>query len=594
MFVAAPRKRSKRRFELPSEWAPTPLPSWHGLLIPAIERTFRDLGVGVSVWTSAAWWHPIHEVPSITGFEDEYGVAARRHAHNHRCLTLAASKHRSVRAEHAGFTDLFVPLADARALRGVLVAGPVATSRPASASVLRRWLDVTGLPGRVTDPNFSRYLTATLSTLTLDRSQLDAFEQLLSCFGHAMLGDADATDLGREVVALRPRLSEARFAERMWKTARSMLDAPSVEAWAVHAYGELAALDLARFPEQVVGALLVGRRDEADPVDEVLRRDAFLHASVALARRRGRTVCHRVGDHGVAFLCTHTGSATRIRSRLGDLAVAASSLARRFGLKLHAGIGPLSGPLPLRERYRAALSAADKALSQGLDVVFAEPRREHTLGRLRELRMELGKSSADPSPLLGARFDRYVEAVLDHSGFGLESTRAHLEAGLDRLTDAIVACGVLDAKSQEELAAGAAQAAADAHTVREVVDSYRRAVADVELAAKRPTGARQERSTGRALQFIREHVSEPLTLRQVASAAGFAPNYFGTLFQRSQGVTFSRYVRRARIERAKHLLSATELSVEQIQRLSGFQTRTHFHRAFREDTGVTPASYRER
>ena len=588
IFVAA------RRFELPSDWAPTPLPNWHGLLIPAIERTFRDLGVGVSVWTSAAWWHPIHEVPSITRFEDEYGVAGRRHAHNGRCLTRAVSERRSVRAEHAGFTDLFVPLADARGHRGVLVAGPVATSRPTSAAVLRRWLDVTGLAGRITDPNFLRYLTATLSTLTLDRSQLDAFERLLSCFGHAMLGDADATDLGREVVGLRPGLSEARFAERMWTTARSMLDAPSVEAWAVHAYGDLAAVQLPRFPEQVVAALLVGRRDEVDPVDEVLRRDAFLHASAALARRQGRTVCHRIGDHGVAFLCAHAGSAARTRSRLGELAAAAASLARRFGLKLHAGIGPLSGPLPLRERYRAALSAADKALSQGTGVVFAEPRREHTLGRLRELRVELGKSSGDPSPVLGARFDRYVEAVLDHSGFGLESTRSHLEAGFDRLADALVASGALDAKSQAELASGAAQAAADAHTVREVVDCYRHAVADVELAAKRPTAAQKERSTGRALEFIREHVSEPLTLRQVASIAGFAPNYFGTLFQRSQGVTFSRYVRRARIERARHLLSATELSVEQIQRLSGFQTRTHFHRAFREDTGVTPARYRRR
>ena len=41
---------------------------------------------------------------------------------------------------------------------------------------------------------------------------------------------------------------------------------------------------------------------------------------------------------------------------------------------------------------------------------------------------------------------------------------------------------------------------------------------------KRPTGARQDRNLRRAIDYMREHVAERLTLPQVARIAGFAPN----------------------------------------------------------------------
>src|SRR6185436_13097158 len=102
---------------------------------------------------------------------------------------------------------------------------------------------------------------------------------------------------------------------------------------------------------------------------------------------------------------------------------------------------------------------------------------------------------------------------------------------------------------------------------------------------QRPTGARHARGIHRALDFIHEHLEEPLTLAQVARIAGFAPNYFAILLKRNEGVTFARYVQRLRLEKASHLLSTTNLSVEQIQKLSGFRTRTHFHRAFKASSG---------
>jgi YesN/AraC family two-component response regulator len=76
--------------------------------------------------------------------------------------------------------------------------------------------------------------------------------------------------------------------------------------------------------------------------------------------------------------------------------------------------------------------------------------------------------------------------------------------------------------------------------------------------------------------------------------AGFAPDYFSRLFKKSEGVPFGRYLQEVRVTRAKQMLSGTTLTVEQVQRLSGFQNRPYFHRLFKHAVGMTPIEYRDR
>jgi len=175
----------------------------------------------------------------------------------------------------------------------------------------------------------------------------------------------------------------------------------------------------------------------------------------------------------------------------------------------------------------------------------------------------------------------------------LESTRAHLEAGLERLAEPLLATGALDQRSFDDLYASVERVAEDAPTVTELVAPYRRLVSDIESALQSSTSARQNRSTRRALSFIREHLSEPLRLAQVARVAGFAPGYFSKLFKREEGVTFEDHVRQVRVARAKQMLTSTSLSVERVGKLSGFAGRSHFQRVFKEAVGSTPLAYRQ-
>jgi transcriptional regulator GlxA family with amidase domain len=139
----------------------------------------------------------------------------------------------------------------------------------------------------------------------------------------------------------------------------------------------------------------------------------------------------------------------------------------------------------------------------------------------------------------------------------------------------------------------AAEDAGDAaRTVAELVAGYRTLVRDVEATLRSPTTAHRERSIERAIAFMREHLSEPLTLERCARAGGFAADYFSRLFKSREGKTFARFLGDMRIRHAQQMLRGTMLGVEQVRKMSGFRTRTSFYRAFKRVAGITPMQCR--
>jgi len=591
-----PRGRATTKGWLRPRAARSPvLPNWHGLLTPVVAHAFDDLGISVALWIRGASWYPIHGVRSIADFEYEHGIASRRWAYNAASFERAKRTAQPVRSEHFGFHDLFVPVRDiAGKVRGIFVAGPFAIRRPSSFEILERWKEITGTHGRLADPSFAHYVSMTLATLTLEGSAATTFERLMSCFADLVSARGDSRALAREAEGLTAKLQAARAAESMWNAARSMIDERTTRTWPTHAHEELARLGMKQAPQHVAVGLLLDRQKEPDPLDALLRRDAFQRASIELARKYGNTVCGQVGDHGVMFLVDYDRPRASVRSKLSDLASRAAVVARRFDLELHAGTSDAADEVALPARYRAALWAAEKALAQRRSIVYGEPRARRGVEHMRELRSQLGRSVTERAHLLSPRFDAYTEAVLAHSGYRLDSARAQLEAGLERLMEPLLAGGLLDPKSWNDLHGAVEQSSNDARTMMDLVSAYRRLVSDVEGALKSPTRGRQERGLRLAVSFIREHLAEPLNLIQVARIAGFARDYFSKIFQRGEGVTFGHRLNELRLARAKHVLVTTTLSIEQVQKVCGFQTRTHFHRAFKKAVGMTPGGYRER
>lgn len=96
----------------------------------------------------------------------------------------------------------------------------------------------------------------------------------------------------------------------------------------------------------------------------------------------------------------------------------------------------------------------------------------------------------------------------------------------------------------------------------------------------------------KAKKFIEEHITEDLTLSQVAQVVHTSVFYFCKQFSKYTGTTFTEYVSRLRVEKAKNLLLNPNLRISEIAFEVGFQSLTHFNRVFKGVTGQSPTEYR--
>lgn len=94
------------------------------------------------------------------------------------------------------------------------------------------------------------------------------------------------------------------------------------------------------------------------------------------------------------------------------------------------------------------------------------------------------------------------------------------------------------------------------------------------------------------LRYIDDHIGRRLSLEEVARAFGYHPAYFSSLFSKTMGMNFSRYVMNRKICHACYLLETTDLPVEQIAQQLGFCDVSHFIQRFKTIRNITPRAYR--
>ncbi|HET8823346.1 MAG TPA: GlxA family transcriptional regulator [Thermoleophilaceae bacterium] len=122
---------------------------------------------------------------------------------------------------------------------------------------------------------------------------------------------------------------------------------------------------------------------------------------------------------------------------------------------------------------------------------------------------------------------------------------------------------------------------------------------------KRPGGQAQfsaqlaaqtaDRAPLRELQaWIPDHLDADLSVAALARRASMSDRNFARAFRRETGMTPAAYVEAARVERARIALESGDLPVEEVARQAGFGTVETMRRAFRRRVGVSPIDYRAR
>lgn len=89
------------------------------------------------------------------------------------------------------------------------------------------------------------------------------------------------------------------------------------------------------------------------------------------------------------------------------------------------------------------------------------------------------------------------------------------------------------------------------------------------------------------VSYLKAH-TENISLESLAKHFSYHPNYVSRYLPEKTGKTFSELVLEARMEKAKVLLSHTDLTNEEIASLLGYSNTSNFYKAFRGYYGVSP------
>lgn len=109
------------------------------------------------------------------------------------------------------------------------------------------------------------------------------------------------------------------------------------------------------------------------------------------------------------------------------------------------------------------------------------------------------------------------------------------------------------------------------------------------------TSAEQEISSmlSPALDYIHSHYTEEIDLDLLASLCTISGSHFIRSFKKHLGYTPHEYLLQYRLRQAKHLLQSTDNSIEFIAENCGFNSASHFARAFKNINKITPTEFRK-
>ncbi len=111
---------------------------------------------------------------------------------------------------------------------------------------------------------------------------------------------------------------------------------------------------------------------------------------------------------------------------------------------------------------------------------------------------------------------------------------------------------------------------------------------------KNPDGDLDGQAIARAKFILRENLEGPLDMEALVRELAMGYSKFRKLFKQATGQSPNQYHINLRLDKAKELLSTTNLNVTEVAYQLGFDSVFYFSRLFKKKNGVSPKSYREK
>lgn len=96
-----------------------------------------------------------------------------------------------------------------------------------------------------------------------------------------------------------------------------------------------------------------------------------------------------------------------------------------------------------------------------------------------------------------------------------------------------------------------------------------------------------------AIAYIEQHYQEPLSVAELAEMSHYSERQFIRLFKSAFGCVPLRYIKRLRIQKARELLTDTQLSITEIAHCCGYPDSSYFSKLFQSEVGFSPRDFRK-
>ncbi len=106
-------------------------------------------------------------------------------------------------------------------------------------------------------------------------------------------------------------------------------------------------------------------------------------------------------------------------------------------------------------------------------------------------------------------------------------------------------------------------------------------------------GVDQKTIVGQVVEYIQNNIEQDIRREDIAAEIFFSKTYISRLFRRETGVTLKEYIVKAKMQKARELLTATRLPVGAIAAKVGYDNFSHFTQVYKRIYGITPTEERK-
>lgn len=232
----------------------------------------------------------------------------------------------------------------------------------------------------------------------------------------------------------------------------------------------------------------------------------------------------------------------------------------------------------LHGQYIMGIKALDISFYEGLNKIYIHSQMEHR--------------TVEQSPLSISKIKDAIEEK------DLEKVNTHVHKYLNRaekvrLDDRVLKVQLTDILSSLESQWSIKQLNIDAidtmYTFHEIKDYVLQTLNNIE---KSSDNTHNNKTVQLVMDYCAKHYGEDISLGILCQDIHMNLSYVSHLFKQEQGISFTEYLKNIRINKAKTLLTTTDLKLHAIAKRVGIHNYKYFAKLFKKQVGVTPTEYR--